>query len=129
MPTEPAPSPRAAIGARGEDLAADHLRANGYIVLARNWRLAAGALRGELDLICRAPDGVLTFVEVKTRRAGGRFGGPAAAVTPSKQAKIRSLALAFLDQSGLAARALRFDVIGIEVGPGESRITHIEAAF
>ena len=129
MSPEPAPSPRAATGAHGEDLAADHLRANGYVVLARNWRLATGALRGELDLICRAPDGALTIVEVKTRRAGGRFGGAVAAVTPAKQAKIRSLSLAFLHQSGLAARTLRFDVVGIEVGPGEPRITHIEGAF
>ena len=80
---------------------------------------------GELDLVMR--DGAcLVFVEVRLR-ADDAFGGAAASVTPSKQARLRRAALAFLSQR-FAARAwpaARFDVVAIEGG----RLHWIRAAF
>ena len=97
------------------------------VVLARNWRLGSGAVRGELDLVCRDGE-ALVFVEVKTRR-GDRFGGPLVAVTPRKQARLRSLAVAFVQQTGLRARRLRFDVVGIVSGPDGVEVHHVVDAF
>ena len=50
------------IGQQGEDLAAEFLTARGYKILERNYR----AGHQELDIIA-SQDGVLHFVEVKTR--------------------------------------------------------------
>lgn len=49
-------------GRLGEDAAADYLGSSGYDILFRNkkWKW------GEIDIIARAPDKTLVFVEVKT---------------------------------------------------------------
>ncbi|MFN8561045.1 MAG: YraN family protein [Anaerolineae bacterium] len=56
---------RSALGKRGEQIAADHLRRRGYELVASNWRCRTG----EFDLIARK-DQTLVFVEVRTRREG-----------------------------------------------------------
>src|SRR3989344_5886964 len=50
------------LGKRGEDLACEYLINKGYKVLDRNYRKPWG----EIDVIARAPDKTLVFVEVKT---------------------------------------------------------------
>lgn len=118
------------LGAHGEDLAAAHLRDDGLEILARNWAVARGALRGELDIVAvdRA-EGRVVVVEVKTRRGDG-FGGPLAAVTQDKQARIRRLAVAFLREAGLRYRSVRFDVVAVWAPRGGApRIEHVEGAF
>lgn len=135
MPPEPDPrpsvaSPRASLGARGEDLAAAHLEADGLEIVARNWRLSAGSVRGELDLVALDREaGVLVVCEVKTRRSDA-YGGPLVAVTRSKQGKIRQLAVAFLRDTGLRMPTVRFDVVGVWLVPGrEPRLEHVVQAF
>lgn len=96
--------PRRELGATGEDAAARAYRRSGWTVVARNWRCR----EGELDLVV-AKDGVLVFCEVKTRTTD-RYGGPAAAVTAAKQARIRRLAMRWLAESDCRAARLRFDV-------------------
>lgn len=50
------------VGQQGEEIACWYLGGKGYDVLRRNyWKPW-----GELDIIARAPDGTLAFVEVKT---------------------------------------------------------------
>jgi putative endonuclease len=123
-------TPRTDLGHHGERLAADHLADDGLEVIARNWRLSAGELRGELDLVAvdRATN-LLVICEVKTRRGEG-FGGPLAAVTPRKQAKIRALAAAFLREAGLGYHTVRFDVVAVWLIPGtEPRVEHLAGAF
>lgn len=126
------PPATAPLGVRGEALAAVHLEEDdGLEVVARNWRLTAGPLRGELDLVALDHrDAVIVVCEVKTRR-GDRFGGPLAAVTPRKQARIRRLAAAFLTQAALPYRRVRFDVVAVRLpaGPGPARLTHLPEAF
>jgi putative endonuclease len=112
------PDPRRALGAAGEDLAAAWYEAEGYRVLARNWRCRDG----ELDLVVARPD-VLVFCEVKTRRSDA-YGGPAAAVTHAKQQRIRGLALRWLREHEVHAPALRFDVVAIRKVRGHA--PHIE---
>src|SRR5437879_12187458 len=77
---------RSVLGAEGERVASRFLEARGYRILERNYRTR----RGEIDLI--AEDGrILVFVEVKVR-LDDRFGGPAAAISRAKQARIARLA-------------------------------------
>src|SRR2546422_11255168 len=81
---------RSVLGEEGERAAARFLEARGYRILERNYRTR----RGEIDLI--AEDGrILVFVEVKVR-LDDRFGGPAAAITRAKQARIARLAQQYL---------------------------------
>src|SRR4051812_48656940 len=68
-PLQSRPRPnRKQIAAAGEQLVCAHYRSQGYILLEQNWR--SGRF-GEIDLIMKAPENeLLTFIEVKTRRAG-----------------------------------------------------------
>lgn len=111
--------PRRARGQAGEDRAAQWYEAQGWTVLARNWR--AGR-QGELDLIV-GRGGVVVVCEVKARRSAA-YGVPAEAVTPAKQARIRRLAAAWLAENQVRAR-VRFDVVAIL---GDD-LTVIESAF
>ena len=112
---------RQALGARGEDQAAAWYVANGYQVLARNWRCR----EGEIDLIC-AQGRRVVICEVKTR-ASAAFGHPAEAVTPAKARRLRTLASRWLasDDPPFRPTEVRFDVAAILAGELEV----IEAAF
>lgn len=80
--------PRARLGRRGEAHAARLLRRDGYRVLARNARTAAG----EADLVAIDPDGrTLVVVEVKSRAsaAGPR---PAVSLRPPQIDRLRRIA-------------------------------------
>jgi putative endonuclease len=107
----------------GEARAAAWYEARGGQILDRNWRCRDG----ELDLIVRE-GGTIVFCEVKSR-TGDRFGLPAEAVTPNKQARIRRLAARWLrehsDSLGARRSALRFDVATV-LG---DRLEVLEAAF
>ena len=127
MTTTPrGPSRTKLLGDWGEQLAADHLLADGLELLARNWRCAAG----ELDLVAREPDGTVVFVEVKTR-AGLGFGTPAEAVGRVKARRLRTLACRWLlENRPPGATELRFDVIGVVRLPGAPpEVTHLREAF
>ena len=109
----------------GETLAAQHLKARGYEILAQNYRVR----RGEIDIIVQ--DGEFTvFVEVKTRRSL-KFGLPQASVTLQKQRQISKVALAYLQAQNLLDAPCRFDVIAIHLSPQLKllRLEQIESAF
>jgi putative endonuclease len=118
------------LGDLGEELAARHLRCDdGLDLVARNWRLAAGELRGELDLVALdRRGGVVVVCEVKTRRDAARFGGALAAVPPRKRARVRALTAAFLREAALPYRRVRLDVVAVDLGSA-SVLTHVEAAL
>ncbi len=114
----------AALGVRGEQLAADYLEQRSATVLARNWRCRDG----ELDLVALDGDEIV-FVEVKTRSGIG-FGMPAEAVTNQKAQRIRKLASLWLGAHREGWAQVRFDVIGIVVqGSGPASIEHYKGAF
>lgn len=116
---------RAALGRWGEDLAAQHLEAAGYEVLARNWRCR----EGELDIVARL-GGELVFVEVKARSGVG-FGEPAEAVHRVKARRIHVLAAKWLAECRPpGGHDLRFDVISVVRRPGVApTVLHLRAAF
>lgn len=75
-------STRQAKGEAAEQLAADYLVRQGLSVIERNFRVKGG----EIDLVCR--DGKTTvFVEVRLRSRAD-FGGAAASITTTKQARL-----------------------------------------
>lgn len=113
-----------ALGAEGEQLAADYLAGCGLAILERNWR----SRNGEIDLIALDGDTVV-FVEVKTRTGVG-FGLPCEAVTPTKRRRIRLLAVEWLRSSGRSWPRLRFDVVSVLLVRGQApNIDHLKDAF
>lgn len=111
---------RIAVGAYGEEVAARSLRAEGLVVLDRNWRCTFG----ELDLVCR--DGnELVAVEVKTR-SGDLFGSPLEAVTTRKTARLRRLLVQWLREHEVSPSGLRVDVVGVRVPDrGAAQVEHL----
>jgi putative endonuclease len=99
------------LGALGEQLAVEHLRALGLRILARNWRCRYG----ELDVIAADGDRTVVFIEVKTRSGDG-FGGIAEAVTRTKVRRIRRLAGIWLAGQDTHWAQVRIDVIGVRIG-------------
>ncbi|NMB59170.1 MAG: YraN family protein [Chloroflexi bacterium] len=96
------------LGKWGEQMAADYLLANGYTILARNWK----SPYGEIDLISSRMD-TLVFVEVKTR-SGRDYGFPEEAVTTLKQEHLINCAQAYLDEiKANAALDWQIDIIAI----------------
>lgn len=109
----------AEVGVLGERIAAAWVRAQGRKVIYRNFRAARG---GEVDLVAR--DGkVLLFIEVKTRRSGGR-GRPLDAVNRSKQRLIERGANEWLRLLGTREIPWRFDVLEIILTDGAPPDVH-----
>jgi putative endonuclease len=114
------------LGRAGEALAARHLRCDHrLVVIARNWRIGDGSLRGELDLVAvDEPNGSLVICEVKTRRDAERFGGALAALDHRKHRRLRALTGAFLRDQPERYQRVRLDLIAIDVGR-RPRLTHL----
>ena len=115
---------RSELARLGEDIAARYLVAQGWRIVGRNVRCGR---TGEIDIVAER-SGVLAFVEVKTRRTDA-FGTPGEAVTWRKQARIRSLARAYLMRVRPSAGAIRFDVVEVRAGGARPHVTHLEGAF
>ncbi|PYI50350.1 YraN family protein [Paenibacillus flagellatus] len=117
---------RRALGSKGETIAADHLAAEGYRIVDRNWRCPAG----EIDLVAEK-DGVTVFVEVRSRRETGTFGTPEESVDARKQRRIREVAQMYLYRHKAFDRRTRFDVVAVTFAADGSfgRLNHIQQAF
>src|SRR5579863_644370 len=98
---------RIALGRRGEEIAARHLRRCGYRILERNFH-AAGA---EIDLVA-ADRETFVFVEVKTR-SSAEFGAPTEAVDERKAERIHRAAGIYLRRIHAGQRPARFDIVAI----------------
>jgi putative endonuclease len=113
-------STRQAKGEAAEQLAADYLVRQGLTVIARNFRIRGG----EIDLVCR--DGKATvFVEVRLRSRGD-FGGAAASITATKQARLILAARHWLVRHG--ETPCRFDCVLFD-GLGTDNIEWLRDAF
>ncbi len=101
-------APHLRVGRQGEEDAYFWLRCRGYTIVARNWRTPRR--RGEIDLI-GWDDGVLCFIEVKTRSHRDLI--PAeAAVHLQKQRELRAVAREYLRRLS-PPPGYRFDVVSV----------------
>jgi len=96
-----------ALGQQGEQLAADLLTASGLKIMDRNWRCRTG----EIDIVA-AEGPVLVICEVKTR-SGSRFGTPLEAISRTKAARLRRLAISWVTSHGLFFDQIRIDAVGV----------------
>lgn len=111
-------------GRSGEDVAAEYLERQGYLILDRNWYFG----HKELDIVAQK-DECLIIVEVKTRKRT-TYGRPEEAVTPRKINRLVLAANAYV-RSHYIDMPVRFDVIAIShLGEGSrEKVEHYEDAF
>jgi putative endonuclease len=117
--------PHQQIGRQGEEDAYFHLRRQGYVIVARNYR--SPRRRGEIDLIGWDGD-VLCFIEVKTRTSHDVK--PAeAAVDHEKRRELAGMAREYLRRMPQVPR--RFDVVSVyyESPPAAARIELFKNVF
>jgi len=109
-------------GKQGEDIAVETLRTKGYVIQERNWRNKFG----ELDIIAKK-DGVLVFVEVKTK-TGEIFGLPEEMVGKGKLQKVRNMATVYMNGKETPCR---IDVVAVVLSEdGQvTRLTHYENVY
>ena len=113
------------LGTRGENLACQFLKKNGYKILFRNFK---GRTGGEIDVVCRDRD-TLVFVEVKTRTRED-FGRPVEAVNREKRDRIARGGLAWLRLLDDPDILFRFDVVEVIIADdAEPRLEILENAF
>ena len=116
-------------GDAAEALAAEYLGARGLRLLQRNFK-TPGRGGGEIDLIMRAPDGTLVFVEVR-QRASSSHGGAGASITGVKQRRIIFAARHYLLRLA-SLPPCRFDVVlvqGTSQADERPTIEWLQAAF
>jgi putative endonuclease len=106
------------VGRLGEDIACEYLAKNSYQILGRNYR----EKWGEIDVIIRAKDLTLIFVEVKTLRTGAEDAGlvPEDHLNSAKLKKLRRTCEIFANsRSDLVdeKRGWRLDLITITMPP------------
>lgn len=112
------------IGHKGEELAAVFLARKGYTILETNYR----ASHAEVDIIAQDKNGVLVFVEVKTR-TNLAFGRPEAFVTETKQKLIAFAANRYMEHIGHDWE-IRFDIVAIFLDTNRSvQVKHLKDAF
>lgn len=110
-------------GSISEDIAADHLRAHGWLVLERGYRVN----RKEVDIIARRAD-TIAFIEVKAR-AGRGYGHPLEAVTWRKRREIEHVARAWIARAADTQLEYRFDAIAITWNGNSHTLEHVENAW
>ncbi|MDQ2765997.1 MAG: YraN family protein [Gemmatimonadota bacterium] len=112
-----------ALGEEGERIAAMWLTQRGWRILDRRFRNG----HRDLDLVAER-EGLVAFVEVKTRR-GRDFGHPVEAVNWRKQRELVRSAAVWIARNGVGEQTFRFDVVGVLMGYGATRVRHVENAF
>jgi len=118
--------PRHELGRRAESAVATWLSSSGWRVLDRRWR----GTRGELDLVCLDPGGVLVGVEVKLRSTG-RAGSGAESVDRRRVARLRATLSAYAAGGNVAHCDTRLDLVSVAPADGGRwrlrRLTGIDA--
>lgn len=117
------------LGDAAESLALAYLVRAGMKLVEANYR-TPGRGGGEVDLIMRAPDGTLVFVEVRQRKST-LHGGAAASVSAVKQRRIIFAARHYLMRFA-SLPPCRFDVVTVQGGlnaPETAAIEWLPGAF
>jgi len=96
-------------GDRGERIAADYLKKQGYQIRGRNFRCR----EGEIDIIAEK-DEFLIFIEVRTRRSSSMV-TPEESVTPYKLARVIAAAQRYIESHQDLPPSWRIDVVAVEL--------------
>jgi len=110
------------LGEKGEGLAIEFLRKQGYKIVRRNYRTKIG----EIDIIAIDKD-TLVFIEVKARESM-EYGHPFEAVNSNKRRKIANVAHLYLKKLK-DVPPCRFDVVSVYRVQGDPQIELIKDAF
>lgn len=113
-------------GRLGEEAACQWLREHDYRIIRQNWRCRSG----EIDIIASC-EGLLVFVEVRSRSGAAQYGTPQESVDMRKMQQVRSTASVYLQMTGETELQIRFDVIAVMLDQaGEIvSVNHIVNAF
>lgn len=112
-----------AIGNWGEKMAAEYMSTNGFEICHRNWRSG----RYELDIVARK-SGIVHFVEVKCRKAGG-LTTPEEAITENKSEALFKAAEAYVIEHNIHDE-LQFDLVSVKYNSnGQFTVEHIPNAI
>ena len=110
------------LGKLGEELAAEYLLKNGYVILETNWVFQ----KAEIDILAQK-ENTLAVVEVKTR-SSIEFGLPQDFVKPKKIQLLVKAVNAYVTENDLDLE-VRFDIIAISKKGQEFVIEHLTDAF
>lgn len=114
------------LGKKGEELAVEHLRQNGYEILDRNWTFQ----KAEIDIIAQK-DHFLAVIEVKTRSSTD-FGLPQDFVKPKKIQLLVKAVNAYInyrEKDFTNDLEIRFDIIAVQKNGETFAIEHLTDAF
>lgn len=111
------------LGDAAESVALAHLVKAGLKLVETNYR-TPGRGGGEIDLIMRAPDGTLVFIEVR-QRSGQSHGGAGASISAVKQKRVIFAARHYLMRSS-SLPPCRFDVVLVQGALAVPESVHIE---
>lgn len=109
------------IGRKGELVAAEYLKNNGYKIIQRNFR----KYRKEIDIIAQI-NNTIAFVEVKTRLSDA-YGPPEDSIDDRKIENILDCANNYIQETVWEGE-IRFDIITVRSSDW-SIIQHIQDAF
>ena len=110
------------LGKLGEELAAEYLLKNGYVILETNWVFQ----KAEIDILAQK-ENTLAVVEVKTR-SSIEFGLPQDFVKSKKIQLLVKAVNAYVTENDLD-QEVRFDIIAISRKGQEFVIEHLTDAF
>lgn len=110
------------LGTLGEELAAQFLLREGYVILERNWTFQ----KAEIDIIAQKNEQII-IVEVKTRNSDF-FGDPQDFVTPGKIKLLVKAANEYIISNDLDLE-VRFDIIAVLKNQKVEKLEHFENAF
>jgi len=135
------PAPAAqhlALGALGERMAVEHLKRNGYRIVATNFvapigrSLTGRQVTGEIDIIAydeSAGTPTLAFIEVKTRTSAD-VAAPQAAVDLRKQRQITRAARVYRRILRIEGEPHRYDVVSVIAAPAaRAEVTLLRGYF
>lgn len=114
------------LGKKGEELAVEFLRKEGYKILNRNWTFQ----KAEIDIIAQK-ESILAIVEVKTRSSLD-FGAPQDFVKPKKIQLLIKAVNAYIndrEKDFCDDLNIRFDIIAIHKNGETFAIEHLTDAF
>lgn len=108
------------VGRKGEDIAVEYLKKNGYKILERNKHFSKNC---EIDIIAIKKKNIV-FVEVKTRTTNA-FGHPFEAINKLKYNSLKMGVFSYLKENKFKDCSFQIDAISVILEP-EIQIEHLK---